>query len=98
MPDHELDGGPGGDRRLSVRGHLEALERHAAGLCLDYVLVDPGTVDDDDAARAARELFGAELVVRPIAGRTRTQHDTLRLAAAYRDICYDANVLTEESW
>lgn len=93
-----LTAAPGETDGLSVRGHLEALERHAAGLRLHYVLVDPGTVDDDDAARAARDLFGAELVVRPIAGRTRTQHDTLRLAAAYRDICYDANVLAEEAW
>jgi hypothetical protein len=44
-------------------------------------------VDDEGALRSAAARLGAEVVVAPVAKRDRPdQHDSLRLAAAYRDI------------
>ena len=70
--------------------HLASLVRHAPGLTFDVVLADPSTLDgprgQDELASAARGL-GAELVVSHVSRlRDTGQHDSLRLAAAYRDI------------
>lgn len=67
--------------------HLDVLRQHAPGLDLDYVLADPAVVDDEEVLRAACSRLGAELVVAEV-GRPDTPgvHDSLRLAAAYRDI------------
>ncbi|GAA1874280.1 gluconeogenesis factor YvcK family protein [Lapillicoccus jejuensis] len=74
--------------------HLASLARHAPGLTLDVVLADPSCLGDDGDPRAARaELeaaareLGAELVVSTVSRTShRGQHDSLRLAAAYRDV------------
>jgi hypothetical protein len=51
------------------------------------VLADPGAVDDVTALRAAAARLGAEVVLAQVAKRGEPgQHDTLRLAAAYRDV------------
>lgn len=72
---------------FSAVRHLETLRALAPDLRIDAVLADPGTVEDEgDLARACAEL-GAELVLAQLARRGAPgQHDTLRLAAAYRDI------------
>jgi uncharacterized cofD-like protein len=72
---------------FSAKNHLEVLAAHAPDLRLDVVLADPGIVGDEVLLRRVAADMGAELVLAPVgkAGR-RGQHDSLRLAAAYRDI------------
>ena len=72
---------------FSAAKHLEVLAEHAPRLRLDVVLADPGAIDDDDALRRAAARLGAEVVAAPVAKRGHPgHHDSLRLAAAYRDI------------
>ena len=76
-------------RGLTAVGHIQSLTRHAPDITLDVVLADPSAVDDVEALSAAASAVGARLVVAPVAGRHPGQHDTLRLAAAYRDLILD---------
>lgn len=72
---------------FSAAQHLEVLAEHAPRLRLDVVLADPGAIDDDDALRRAAARLGADVVAAPVAKRGHPgHHDSLRLAAAYRDI------------
>lgn len=74
-------------RGYQAADHVDALLRHAPDLHLDVVLADPSVVTDEAALTAAVRRVGAELVIAPIRRPTRPgQHDSLRLAAAYRDI------------
>jgi uncharacterized cofD-like protein len=74
----------------TVAEHVSALVDHAPGLGFDHVIADPQVVRtpaERDALEAAADLVGAELVVSAVASaREPGLHDTLRLAAAYRDI------------
>ena len=66
---------------------VDALADHAPRLRLDVVLADPGAVDDEEQLREAAARLGAEVVIATIAQRGAPgHHDSLRLAAAYRDI------------
>jgi hypothetical protein len=66
---------------------VDSLAHHAPSLRLDIVLADPGVVSNERSLRAAVERLGAELVIMPVAKRGQPgHHDSLRLAAAYRDI------------
>jgi uncharacterized cofD-like protein len=72
---------------FSARDHLEVLAAHASELRLDYVLADPEIVDDESLLRRAAADLGAELVLATVGDhRSPGHHDSLRLAAAYRDI------------
>lgn len=72
---------------ISAAGQLEVLADHAPRMRFDVVLADPGAVDDEERLRAAAGRLGAELVLAPVARRGAPgQHDSLRLAAAYRDV------------
>lgn len=72
---------------FSAVHHLETLARHAPTMQFDVVLADPSIVDSETALQAAAAGIGAQLVVAPVASRQRAgTHDSLRLAAAYRDI------------
>lgn len=72
---------------FSAVRHLETLHATAPELRLDTVLADASTVDDHGALTAACQDLGAELSLAHLARRDAPgQHDTLRLAAAYRDI------------
>ena len=72
---------------LSAKNHLEVLAAHAPGLRLDVVLADPSIVDDEALLRRVAARMGAELVVADVGDNRRPgSHDSLRLAAAYRDI------------
>ncbi len=67
--------------------HLETLAEHAPELRLDVVLADPSAVDDEDGLREAAGTLGAELVLTQVAKQGEPgHHDSLRLAAAYRDV------------
>ena len=72
---------------ISAAGQLEVLADHAPRMRFDVVLADPGAVDDEQRLRATAGRLGAELVLAPVARRGAPgQHDSLRLAAAYRDL------------
>jgi uncharacterized cofD-like protein len=72
---------------FSAENHLEVLAAHAAELSLDVVLADPSVVVDEAVLRNVACDLGAELVVAPVAETDHPgHHDSLRLAAAYRDI------------
>ncbi|WP_134774851.1 gluconeogenesis factor YvcK family protein [Ornithinimicrobium flavum] len=74
----------------TVADHVAAVAAHAPGLRLDHVVVDPHvlrTAADRAALEAAVATVGGQLLVTPVGTVRRPgQHDTLRLAAAYRDI------------
>ncbi|MFK5635385.1 MULTISPECIES: uridine diphosphate-N-acetylglucosamine-binding protein YvcK [unclassified Ornithinimicrobium] len=74
----------------TVAEHVEAVAKHAPGLTFDHVIADPkvvGSGAEEAALRVAVDRVGADLVVTPV-GKMRKPgvHDTLRLAAVYRDI------------
>lgn len=72
---------------FSAKNHLEVLAEHAPELHLDVVLADPDIVDDESLLRRAAAEMGAELVLANVGAQGRPgHHDSLRLAAAYRDI------------
>ena len=72
---------------FSAKNHLEVLAAHAPELRLDVVLADPDIVEDEDLLRRVARDMGAELVLSSVGDRMRPgHHDSLRLAAAYRDI------------
>lgn len=71
----------------SAERHLRVLAEHAPELRLDAVLADPTAVEDADALAEVAASMGARLVMRQVGlGDGSAQHDTLRLAAAYRDV------------
>jgi uncharacterized cofD-like protein len=72
---------------FSAADHLEALAAHAPDLHLDVVLADSGVVEDESLLRRIAEGMGAELVLARVSDHGHQgHHDSLRLAAAYRDI------------
>jgi uncharacterized cofD-like protein len=72
---------------FSAKNHLEVLAAHAPSLRLDAVLADPSIVRDEKLLRRVASDMGAELVLASVGDQGRQgQHDSLRLAAAYRDI------------
>lgn len=73
---------------FSAAEHLEVLAAHAPEFTVDYVIADPAVVSrDKDGVREVAGGLGARLVVVPVSKMRRPdQHDTLRLAAAYRDV------------
>jgi uncharacterized cofD-like protein len=72
---------------FSAENHLEVLAAHAPELHLDVVLADPSVVGDEALLRRSAGRMGAELVIAQVGAQGREgHHDSLRLAAAYRDI------------
>ena len=72
---------------FSAENHLEVLAAHAPELHLDVVLADPDVVEDEALLRRVAGGMGAELVLARVADHGQQgHHDSLRLAAAYRDI------------
>ncbi len=72
---------------LSAADHVRTLARHAPDLRFDVVLADSDTDDDPVELEEAAAQLGAALFLSPVAKRgVRGEHDSLRLAAAYRDI------------
>lgn len=72
---------------FSAKNHLEVLAAHAPELHLDVVLADPDVVEDEALLRRVCGDMGAELVLARVGDLARQgHHDSLRLAAAYRDI------------
>ncbi|WP_258403360.1 2-phospho-L-lactate transferase CofD family protein, partial [Burkholderia multivorans] len=81
-----LSASDGETRDLSLGEHLVSLPRHAPSLRLDYVLVDEATIGiEPELEQRARDMFDAKLRVHPLSSRRAGQHDSLKLAACYRD-------------
>ncbi|WP_154793911.1 gluconeogenesis factor YvcK family protein [Occultella kanbiaonis] len=71
---------------FSAADHLRSLREYAPDLLVDVVIADPGAVEDLDDLSAAAEAVGGAMLLRQVsAGDGTPHHDTLRLAAAYRD-------------
>lgn len=73
---------------FAIAEHVATLRAHAPDLTFDYVVADPSVMGSDETLlREECAEIGAELVVSTV-GKLRKQgeHDTLRLAAAYRDV------------
>lgn len=71
---------------MSVVQHLHALHDHAPDLRIDVVVADPTAVDDLGALQDEASTLGAQLLLRQVGvGDGTARHDSLRLAAAYRD-------------
>ncbi len=72
---------------FSAENHLDVLAAHAPGLHLDVVLADPEIVEDEALLRHVAKRMGAELVLARVRDHVQPgHHDSLRLAAAYRDL------------
>ena len=73
---------------FSPAEHVEVLSAHAPELTFDFVIADPAVVrTEEKALREVAQGVGAELIVSPVRKMRRPrEHDTLRLAAAYRDV------------
>ena len=94
-----LSASDGETRDLSLGEHLVSLHRHAPSLRLDYVLVDEATIGiEPELEQRARDMFDAKLRVHPLSSRRAGQHDSLKLAACYRDMLIDAGIGVEEQW
>ncbi len=94
-----LPGSKAETRDLSLCDHLESLHSHAPRLRFDYVLVDEDAAAAEPELEAkARRLFGARMWTRPLRGRKHSQHDSLKLAACYRDVLLDAGITVDEQW
>ncbi|WP_170264315.1 gluconeogenesis factor YvcK family protein [Serinicoccus profundi] len=74
----------------SLAEHVGAIAAHAPDLTFDHVIADPQVVRTDAeraALEAAVDQVGASLVLTTVGKPGRPGvHDTLRLAAAYRDV------------
>lgn len=94
-----LPGARAETRNLSLCDHLESLHSHAPRLRFDYVLVDEDAAASEPELEAkAQRLFGSQLWTRPLHGRKESQHDSLKLAACYRDVLLDAGINVDEQW
>jgi len=70
-----------------AQDHIDSIVEHAPEMRFDVVLADPSCVDDADGLARAADRVGARLVICPVSAQARPgQHDSLRLAAAYRDV------------
>lgn len=72
---------------MSAADHLSALRRHAPRLRVDAVLADPSSVENIDELVDEAAALGANVLFRQVrVGDGSAKHDSLRLAAAYRDV------------
>ena len=66
--------------------HIAALLDYAGNARLDVVIADPASVDNEAALRAQTAKAGAQLLIRPVRRHdSKARHDSLLLAAAYRE-------------
>lgn len=77
---------PGETAGFSAADHVRSLREYAPDQRIDVIIADPSAVEDvDDLTECAQEV-GARVLLRQVsAGDGTPRHDSLRLAAAYRD-------------
>lgn len=94
-----LGSGGGETRGLSLVDHLVALHQHAPDLRIHYIVADDRAAAREPALEGvARELFGATLWRAAVRSRHENQHDSLTLAACYRDILIRESIVVQEQW
>lgn len=78
---------PGETGGFSAADHLRSFRSYAPDQRLNMIVADPSAVEDvDDLNQIAHDL-GAQVLYRQVSvGDGNPRHDTLRLAAAYRDV------------
>ncbi len=65
---------------------VHAVHAHAPELRIDTIIVDPGSVDDENELAKAAEVVGAQVMTRQVnVAPGSLRHDPLRLAAALHD-------------
>lgn len=78
---------PGETGGFSAGDHLRVFQHYAPEQQIDTVIADPSAVDDIDDLNDAAKGVGARVLYRQVSeGDGSARHDTLRLAAAYRDV------------
>jgi uncharacterized cofD-like protein len=81
-----LEGQAGETSGYSAADHLDALSSYAPGAVFDVVIADESAAQDQAELEAAVARVGGQLLIRPVRQATRQAvHDSLRLAAAYRE-------------
>ena len=71
---------------LPLPDHLRVLNDYAPDLGLNIVIGDPGAVEDIDGLARVAESMHCEVMLRQLSiGDGTARHDSLRLAAAFRD-------------
>ncbi|WP_433913740.1 gluconeogenesis factor YvcK family protein [Brevibacterium litoralis] len=94
-----LPGAEGETRGMSLADHLVGLHQHAPDLAFDHVFADEAAAaGETDLERVTQDLFGARLWTRPLASRRPKAHDSLKLAACYRDMLLEAGLTVDEQW
>lgn len=82
---------PGETGGFSAADHVRVFGQYAPEQRIDIIVADPSAVEDLDDLDKAAEGVGARVLYRQVsAGDGSARHDSLRLAAAYRDIFDDA--------
>lgn len=78
---------PGETGGFSAADHLRVFQQYAPEQRIDTVIADPSAVEElDDLDETAKEV-GARVLYRQVSvGGGAPRHDSLRLAAAYRDV------------
>ena len=86
-------------RGMHMRDFVRVLHEHAPDLRIDYVLVDEEAGSGQTGlATTASNPFGARTWFASVESSTPGVHDSLKLAACYRDILSDAGIPTNEQW
>lgn len=94
-----LASGRGETRGMTLVDHLVALHQHAPELHIHYVVADEGVAALEPGLEGtARELFGASLWRARLRSTHENQHDSLNLAACYRDILIRESIVVQEQW
>lgn len=82
-----LDPTCGETEGLTAPDLIESFADYAPEVRLDAIVADPSGVADETALRRAADSVGAELIITPVSARLApSQHDPLRLAAAFQDL------------
>lgn len=78
---------PGETGGFSAADHLRVFQHYAPEQRVDTVIADPSAVEDLDDLNDTAKGVGARVLYRQVsAGDSSAHHDSLRLAAAYRDV------------
>ncbi|WP_373456814.1 uridine diphosphate-N-acetylglucosamine-binding protein YvcK [Brevibacterium sp. 50QC2O2] len=84
---------------MSLGDHLHSLHEHAPRLRFDSIIVDDrAAATEPRLAGLAGSLFSAQLWRRPVRATHSGVHDSLKLAACYRDVLGDAGIAVVEQW
>jgi uncharacterized cofD-like protein len=82
-----LEGQDGETRGYSAADHLKALSRYAPGARFDAVIADESSAGERAELESVVASLGGRLLIRPVRrAEDRGHHDSLRLAAVFREV------------